>query len=187
MKTFRCLCAAAILFCWVPVSGDAASHATVAKEYDRSFTTYPYSDPDPVPTISKFYPYFRYDGFTDSPVEKKWKVVELSNDYLQLLILPEIGGKVWAAIEKSTGKSFIYFNHVVKFRDVAMRGPWTSGGMESNYGIMGHTPNCFSPVDYLVRTNADGSVSCIIGVLDLLTRSAWRLEVNLPADHACFT
>jgi len=44
--------------------------------------------------MSKFYPYFRYDGFADSPVEKKWKVVELSNDYLQLLILPEIGVKV---------------------------------------------------------------------------------------------
>jgi Tfp pilus assembly protein PilF len=137
--------------------------------------------------MSKFYPYFRYDGFTDSPVQKKWKVVELSNDYLQLLILPEIGGKVWAAIERSTGKSFIYFNHAVKFRDVAMRGPWTSGGMEPNYGIMGHTPNCFSPVDYLVRSNSDGSASCMIGVLDLLTRSTWRLEINLPADQACFS
>jgi predicted Zn-dependent protease len=164
----------------------AAPHAAVVKEYERDFTTYPYSDPDPVPTMSKFYPYFRYDGFTDSPVQKKWKVVELSNDYLQLLILPEIGGKVWAAIEKSTGKSFIYFNHVIKFRDVAMRGPWTSGGMEPNYGIMGHTPNCFSPVDYLVRQNTDGSASCIIGVLDLLTRTTWRLEINLPADQACF-
>ena len=96
-------------------------------------------------------------------------------------------GKVWAAIEKTTGKSFIYFNQVVKFRDVAMRGPWTSGGMEANYGIMGHTPNCFSPVDYLARRNPDGSASCIIGVLDLLTRSTWRLEINLPADQAVFT
>ena len=137
--------------------------------------------------MSRFYPYFRFDGFTAHPVDKKWKVVELSNDYLQILILPEIGGKVWAAIEKSTGKSFIYFNHVVKFRDVGMRGPWTSGGMEANYGIMGHTPNCFSPVDYLARRNPDGSASCIIGVLDLLTRSTWRLEINLPADQAVFT
>ena len=121
------------------------------------------------------------------PVEKQWKVVELSNDYLQILILPEIGGKVWAAIEKATGRSFVYFNQVVKFRDVGMRGPWTSGGMEANYGIMGHTPNCFSPVDYLVRRNPDGSASCIIGVLDLLTRSTWRLEINLPADQAVFS
>ena len=187
MKALPWLCVSLVLFGYVPVTVTAAPHAAIAREYERVFTTYPYSDPDPVPTMSKFYPYFRYDGFTDSPEQKKWKVVELSNDYLQLLILPEIGGKVWAAIEKSTGKSFIYFNHVVKFRDVAMRGPWTSGGMEPNYGIMGHTPNCFSPVDYLVRRNSDGSASCIIGVLDLLTRTTWRLEINLPAGEACFS
>jgi Tfp pilus assembly protein PilF len=163
-----------------------AQHATV-KEYERVFTTYPYSDPDPVAAMSRYYPYFRYDGFTDQPVEKKWKVVELSNEHLQLLILPEIGGKVWAAIERKSGRSFIYFNHVVKFRDVSMRGPWTSGGMEANYGIIGHTPNCFSPVDYVARRNPDGSVSCIIGTLDLLTRTSWRLEINLPPDQACFS
>src|SRR5215813_5147463 len=173
--------------CLLVTAAKASHHRAVVKEYDRVFTTYPYSDPDPVPTMSRFYPYFRYDGFTDSPVLKKWKVVELSNDYLQVLILPEIGGKVWAAIAKSSGKSFIYFNHVVKFRDVSMRGPWTSGGMEPNYGIMGHTPNCFTPVDYLARRNSDGSVSCFIGVIDLLTRSNWRLEINLPAGQACFT
>jgi tetratricopeptide (TPR) repeat protein len=167
--------------------GGASRHPTIVKEYEQVFTTYPYSDPDPVPVMSKFYPYYRYDGFTDTPVEKKWKVVELSNDYLQLLILPEIGGKVWAAIDKTTGRSFVYFNHVVKFRDVSMRGPWTSGGVEPNYGIMGHTPNCFSPVNYLARRNADGSASCIIGVLDLLTRSTWRLEITLPAGQACFS
>ncbi len=160
---------------------------TVVKEYDRVFTTYPYSDPDPVPGVARIYPYFRYDGFTDKPIQKKWKVVELSNDYLQILILPEIGGKVWAAIDKTTGKPFIYFNHVVKFRDISMRGPWTSGGMEANYGIIGHTPNCFSPVDYVVRHNRDGSASCIIGALDLLTRTDWRLEISLPADQACFS
>jgi hypothetical protein len=165
----------------------AAGAKTVVKEYDRGFTTYPYSDPDPVPNLSPFYPYFRYDGFTDKPIQKKWKVVELSNDYVQLLILPEIGGKVWAAIDKTTGKPFICFNRVVKFRDISMRGPWTSGGIEANYGIIGHTPNCFSPVDYLVRRTADGGASCIIGTLDLLTRTTWRLEISLPAREACFS
>jgi Tfp pilus assembly protein PilF len=163
------------------------SPATVVKEYERVFTTYPYSDPDPVPAMSRYYPYFRYDGFTEQSVAKKWQVVELSNAYVQLLILPEIGGKVWAAIERKTGHPFLYFNHVVKFRDVSMRGPWTSGGMEANYGIIGHTPNCFSPVDYAVKRYPDGSASCIIGTLDLLTRTTWHLEINLPADQSCFT
>ncbi len=169
------------------VNAGLFSHGAVVKEYEQTFTTYPYSDPDPIPAISRYYPYFRFDGFTDRSVPKKWKVVELSNDYIQLLILPEIGGKVWAAIEKKTGRPFLYFNNVVKFRDVSMRGPWTSGGMEANYGIIGHTPNCFSPVDYVTQRNADGSVSCIIGTLDLLTRTTWRLEINLPADQSCFT
>ena len=185
----RALTAAVIVpLLWATASSASPfSPSATVKEYEQAFTTYPFSDPDPVPAMTRYYPYFRYDGFTDKPVQKKWKVVELSTDYLQLLILPEVGGKVWAAIEKSTGRSFLYYNHAVKFRDVSMRGPWTSGGMEANYGIIGHTPNCFSPVDYTTRHNPDGSVSCIIGTLDLLTRTSWRLEINLPAGQAGFT
>src|SRR6202012_4405984 len=93
--------------------------ATV-REYTQSFPTYPFSDPSPIPLLTNVYPYFRYDGFTTTSIEKKWKVVSLENQYLKLLILPGIGGKIWAAIEKSTGKSFFYYNHTVKFRDIAM-------------------------------------------------------------------
>jgi tetratricopeptide (TPR) repeat protein len=162
-----------------------AQTATV-REYQKVFTTYPYSDPSPVPVLSSLYPYFRYEGYTDKPVQQAWKVVELENEYIKVMILPEIGGKIWTAIEKSTNQPFIYYNHAVKFRDISMRGPYTSGGLELNYGIIGHTPNCATPVDYVIQNNPDGSVSCIVGVLDLLTRSNWRLEVRLPKDKAYF-
>jgi tetratricopeptide (TPR) repeat protein len=165
---------------------EAASTAAV-REYAQVFVTYPYSDPNPIPVPGRIYPYFRFDGYTDAPVDRAWKVVELENAYLKVLILPEIGGKIWAAIAKTTGQSFIYYNHVVKFRDIAMRGPWTSGGIEPNYGIIGHTPNCATPVDYVTSTHEDGSASVTIGVLDLLTRTPWRLEIALPADAAYFT
>jgi predicted Zn-dependent protease len=164
----------------------AQQKATI-KEYKKVFKTYPFSDPDPVPEVGRIYPYYRFDGYTDSPIQKVWNVVELENNYIKVMILPEIGGKIWAAIEKTTGKPFIYYNHVVKFRDVAMRGAWTSGGVEPNYGIIGHTPNCATPVDYTTTKKSDGSVSCIIGVLDLLTRTTWRIDINLPADKAYFT
>ena len=165
-----------------------AQNQPTIKEYKKVFTTYPFSDPDPIPKPeTKFYPYFRFDGFTDKPVQKEWKVIELENDYIKLMILPEIGGKVWSAIEKSTGKDIVYNNHVIKFRDIAMRGPWTSGGVEGNYGIIGHTPNCATPVDYLTMTKEDGSVSCVIQVLDLLTLTSWKLDINLPKDKAYFT
>ena len=140
-----------------------------------------------MPTKSNIYPYFRFDDFTNTPVQKNWKVIEMENDYLLLRILPEVGGKIWTAIEKKTGKPFIYDNQVIKFRDVAMRGPWTSGGIEANYGIIGHTPNCATPVDYKVKENPDGSVSCFIGTLDLLTQTFWSMEIKLPADKAWFS
>ncbi len=164
----------------------AQNNATI-KDYKKSFPTYDFSDPNPIPLLTQVYPYFRYDGFSTKATNKEWKVVELSNDYITVLILPEIGGKIWAAIENKNQRSFLYYNHVIKFRDIAMRGPWTSGGLESNFGIIGHTPNCATPVDYTTKKNADGSVSCIIGVLDLLTRTNWRVEINLPKNKAYFT
>ena len=59
-------------------------------------------------------------------------MVKLENEYVEVFVLPEVGGKVWGAIEKSSGEEFIYRNEVMKFRNIAMRGPWTSGGIEFN-------------------------------------------------------
>ena len=149
--------------------------------------TYAFSDPDPIPATDKIYPYFRFEGYSDKGVMRNWKMVEMENDYIKLWIAPEIGGKIWGAVEKSTGKEFVYFNHVVKFRDVAMRGPWTSGGIEMNFGVIGHAPTSSSPVDYIIRTNDDGSVSCFVGAIDLPSRTRWSVEINLPKDKAYFT
>lgn len=156
------------------------------RELTKDYITYPFSDPDPVANAGLIYPYFRYDGFTNSGVKKPWKIVELENDYIKVQIMPEIGGKIWTAIDKKNNKPFLYDNGVVKFRDIAMRGAWTSGGIEANFGIIGHTSAVATPVDYLIRTNDDGSASCIISNLDLLTRSQWVLEIRLPRDKAYF-
>ena len=67
-----------LLFLIFYSGGATAQQNTVVREYKKVFTTYPYSDPNAIPDPgSKFYPYFRYDGFTDKPIQKKWKVVEL--------------------------------------------------------------------------------------------------------------
>jgi tetratricopeptide (TPR) repeat protein len=170
-----------------PTSLVAQNSPATVREYQQVFPTYPFGDPNPIPVVGRIYPYFRFDGFATRSEPRSWKVVELENDYLRVMILPEIGGKIWNAVEKRTGRSFIYYNQAVKFRDIAMRGPWTSGGIEANYGIIGHTPNVATPVDYVVRTNPDGSASCIIGALDLLTRTSWRLEIRLGAEDAAFS
>lgn len=86
------------------------SHQTATiKEIKKTFTTYMFSDPDPVAHSARnIYPYFRFDGYEKEPEQKEWKVIEMENPYVKVHIFPEIGGKIWGAIEKSTGKDFIY-------------------------------------------------------------------------------
>lgn len=157
-------------------------------EVTKSIETYPFSDPDKVPKPDRnYYPYYRFDGYSKDSELAEWTIVEMENDYVKVQIFPEIGGKIWGAIEKSTGNEFIYSNSVVKFRNIAMRGPWTSGGIEFNFGIIGHTPHVSTPVDYTTRKNEDGSVSCFIGGIELMTRARWETEINLQPDKAYFT
>lgn len=164
-----------------------AQQATV-KVFEQELTTYPFGDPDPVPKPDNlYYPYFRFDGFSSGSVKKKWKTVELDNPYIRVILFPEIGGKIWGALDKTSQKEFLYTNSVVKFRDIAMRGPWVSGGVEFNFGIIGHAPTSATPIDYFVKEKEDGSVSCYISAIEFVSHTTWIVEVNLPKDKAYFT
>ncbi len=162
----------------------AFGQQSTVREEKVMMKTYPFSDPDPMPYIGPIYPYFRYHGYSLTGRNQEWKMVALENPYVKVLVAPEIGGKVWGAVEKSAGREFIYWNKVVKFREIALRGPWTSGGIEFNFGIIGHTPTTATPVDYLIKENPDGSASCIIGAIDLPSRTYWRVNIRVPRDAA---
>lgn len=166
-----------------------AQKATVTEE-SRMLLTYPFSDANPIPILTgrnkNIYPYHSFDGYSLTAKKQPWKIVKLENDYIEVYVLPEAGGKIWGAIEKSTGKEFIYRNEVMKFRNIAMRGPWTSGGIEFNFGIIGHNPSTATPVDYITKENADGSASCFVGNMDLPSRTQWRVEIRLEKDKAYF-
>ncbi len=171
----------ALILC---LAAAAFGRQATVKEEKQVFKTYPFSDPDPVPRIGPLYPYFRFQGYSLTGKDQEWKMVALENPFLKVLVAPEIGGKVWGALEKSTNRAFVYWNRVVKFREIALRGPWTSGGIEFNFGILGHTPMTATPVDYLFRENNDGSASCVIGAMDLPSRTYWRVNIRLPKDAA---
>ena len=172
---------------WLP-----AQQATIQEE-KQVIKTYPFSDPEPVAADpirregtggQAIYPYFSFENETLIGVDQTWNVVRMENPYIRVFILPGEGGKLLGAVEKSTNKQFAYYNHVLKFRDLSMRGPWTSGGVEMNFGIIGHAPSTATPVDYLIRKNSDGSVSCFVGTIDLASRTEWRVEYHLLPDKA---
>jgi Flp pilus assembly protein TadD len=175
------------------LSPTAKAQKASITERVQAMKTYPFSDPNPVPVmgigqkVSPFYPYYVFDGYTNKSTTKNWKVVELENPYIKVQVLPEVGGKVMGAIEKSTGEEFVYTNHVMKFRSIGIRGPWTSGGIEHNFGLdLGHAPWAAAAVDYVLQNNPDGSVTCVVGGIDLASRTQWRVKIVLPKDKAYF-
>ncbi|WP_149302914.1 DUF5107 domain-containing protein [Pareuzebyella sediminis] len=186
MKTIRHT--ALFLLCIFAAHGTHGQSVTI-KEENLSLDTYGFGKPNPVPILSenpKIFPYFKFEQYDHKATKKDWKVVTLENQFIKVMVLPEMGGKVWGAIEKSTGHEFLYKNEVIKFRNIAMRGPWTSGGIEFNFGIIGHHPSTATPVDYKMRTNPDGSVSCIVGNIDLPSNTKWQVEIRLESDKAYF-
>jgi len=180
---------AIFLFALVFIIGSCTQEQSSIKEYTETIVTYPFSDTSPLPIIqtkNDIYPYSRIDGFSHEGQPEEWKMVKLENEYVEVYILPEMGGKVWGAIDKSTGKEFIYMNDVVKFRDVAMRGPWTSGGIEWNSGVIGHHPGGASPVNYQVFTDDEGTAHCVVGGMDLPSHMQWRVDISLPVNTSYF-
>src|ERR1039458_869738 len=118
------------------------------REKKQVIKTYPFSGPNPSPIRSvrggvaqSIYPYFSFDDLSATGADQTWNVVRMENPYIEAYVLPAEGGKLIGAVEKSTQQAFIYYNHVLKFRNISMRGPWTSGGIEPNFGIIGHAPS----------------------------------------------
>ena len=150
--------------------------------------TYGFGDPDPVPcTETTRYPYSRFDSCERTATPKAWTTVELENDKLLVTILPQIGGRIWGVKDKTSGRELVYFNHAVKFRNIAQRGAWVSGGIELNFGIIGHSPITATPVDWTTRENDDGSVSYFVRMRELICRTEWQVEVRLAPGDEFFT
>ncbi|WP_243347844.1 DUF5107 domain-containing protein [Parabacteroides sp. FAFU027] len=104
------------------------------------------------------YPYPVVEKIADEKVDKAWNAVYLENEYLKIMILPELGGRVQMAYDKIKERHFIYYNSVIKPALVGLTGPWISGGLEFNWP-QHHRPSTYLPVDYTIEQHADGSAT----------------------------
>jgi tetratricopeptide (TPR) repeat protein len=104
------------------------------------------------------YPYPVIEKIEDEKKDKIYKAVFLENEYIKVMILPELGGRVQMAFDKIKQRHFIYYNQVIKPALVGLTGPWISGGIEFNWP-QHHRPSTFLPVDHTIENNTDGSIT----------------------------
>jgi len=118
------------------------------------------------------------DDLRDRRAEKTYQAVYLENEYLKVTVLPELGGHLYAIYDKTARRDVLYTNHVVKYGLVGLRGAWVSGGIEWNFPD-GHTVTTVSPVDYVLRTEPDGSAAVTVGDTERIQRMQWAVTVRL--------
>ena len=102
------------------------------------------------------YPNAVIDKIFDDKEDKTYKALYIENEYLKIMILPELGGRIQMAYDKTNDYHFIYYNQVIKPALVGLTGPWISGGIEFNWP-QHHRPSTFEPIDYAIEEHADGS------------------------------
>lgn len=104
------------------------------------------------------YPYPVVEKVSDEKKDKQYKALFIENEYIKVMILPELGGRIHMAYDKVKQRHFVYYNQVIKPALVGLTGPWISGGIEFNWP-QHHRPSTFLPTDYAIENNADGSVT----------------------------
>ena len=158
-----------------------------------TFPTYEAAKPDRNPLFlekrvyqgssGKVYPHPVTDKISDEKIDKRYKAVFLENDYLKIMILPVLGGRVQRAYDKTRNYDFVYYNQVIKPALVGLAGPWISGGIEFNWP-QHHRPSTFDEVNYTYRENTDGSATVIVSEYENMFHTKGETEFTLYPDKA---
>src|SRR5215203_2918304 len=99
-----------------------------------------------------------HDRISERPTDHSWVGLHLENDYVRLLVLPELGGRIHYAIDRRNGYPLFYANPVIKPALVGLAGPWLAGGVEFNWP-QHHRPATFLPTAWELD-EVEGIVWC---------------------------
>lgn len=155
--------------------------------------TYPVGEPNKNPMFlenrvyqgssGRVYPHPVIDRVFDEKEPRSYTALFLENTYLKVMVLPEIGGRVQMAVDKTNGYNFVYYNQVIKPALVGLCGPWIAGGIEFNWP-QHHRPSTFQPVDYGLEEHDDGSCTVWCSEIERMYRTKGRAGFTLYPNRA---
>ncbi|MBW8688286.1 DUF5107 domain-containing protein [Chitinophaga rhizophila] len=129
------------------------------------------------------YPHPVIEQIANEKSPQEYTAVFLENEFLLIMILPELGGRIQRAYDKIRQRDFVYYNQVIKPALVGLAGPWISGGIEFNWP-QHHRPSTFQPVDYTVEENTDGSKTVWVNEVEVMFRTKGMAGFTLYTDKA---
>jgi tetratricopeptide (TPR) repeat protein len=172
VNAFQALCVLVLLL----FTGAAQTDESVqVREDSLIIPTYLVNPPNPMPRFyegrshqgvqRRVYPYPMNDGLTREKQDRSYHIVYFDNDYIQLGIMPGMGGRIFFAEDKTNNYVWFYRQHVIKPSLIGMLGYWISGSNAWGFPHH-HGPNTVKPMDYLIEKNADGGQTIWIANTD---------------------
>lgn len=132
--------------------------------------------------VAHIYPYSLQDTIASAASVKTYRGLVLENKYLRVMVLPELGGRVYSVYDKVSRREVFYKNSVVKFSPLAIRGAFFSGGVEFSFPVA-HAPTTAEPVNWDIRQESDGSAWIMIGGLEHISGMRWTIKLSLYPDR----
>jgi tetratricopeptide (TPR) repeat protein len=154
--------------------------SVIAKLEPRVIQTYPVGAPEKNPVFfenrvyqgssGKVYPVPFIDKVFDEAQPVSYQSARLENEFVRLVMLPEIGGRIFIGQDKTNNDyDFFYRQDVIKPALVGLAGPWISGGVEFNWP-QHHRPGTFMPADVFIEEEDDGARTVWLSEHDPLNR-----------------
>ncbi|WP_227319171.1 DUF5107 domain-containing protein [Cedecea davisae] len=131
------------------------------------------------------YPYGVIDTLTGKREIREYQAVWLENDFIRVMLLPELGGRIHRAWDKVMQRDFVYYNEVVKPALVGLVGPWISGGIEFNWP-QHHRPTTFMPVDVTFQQHESGAQTVWLGEVEPMRGLQVMTGFTLYPEKALF-
>ena len=132
----------------------------------------------PTDQSDPIHPYPRLDfGAVTGPAPRTYRAVFVENEYVQLTILPGLGGRILRWVDRTTGRQLFYSNPVIKPTRWGARGWWlATGGMEWSFPTDEHGLNEYRLWDYQLLWNG-------VRVWDTDDRTGLTVEVTVWLDR----
>jgi hypothetical protein len=174
------------------LAGDSSVEPAPVRVWQDTITIPSYEEglPDPNPPFDYFvqdyrhnYPYTMLWNLTGHSAPRKWRALNLENEFLKCTVLPDLGGHLYRCTDKRNGAEMFYANPSIKFARIAYRGAWAALGVEFNFPVS-HNWMSVSPVDFSTSTDPDGSASVWVGNQDTVYGMRWQVQLTLRPDQA---
>ena len=126
-----------------------------------------------------------YNASHPTPLTRDYELLVLENEYLQVTLLPELGGRIYQMIFKPTGHNELYQNPVIKPTrwGPPEQGWWLAvGGIEWGLPVEEHGYEWGEPWDTQVVTSTTG-VTVTLRDTTATDRIRAVVTVHLPADR----